>query len=113
MADPKTVNLTIGERIAALKLFDAFKGSLTTLATLLEDVKQFTITDEEWKEAGLVKTDKPDGTSTWNWTEGKVNKEITLQQPSIDYLKQSIKTKSDAGEITLADVALSTLDAKL
>ena len=124
MADPKTVNLTIGERVAALKLFDAFKGSISQLSTLLEDVKQFTVSDEEWETAGLVKTPtvdgqgNPDGRENWKWNEvdkdGKpLTKEITLQEASLKYLKDDIQRLSDANEITIADVALVGLQKKL
>lgn len=113
MSEPTTVNLTIGERVAAMRLFDAFKGSLATLAVLLEDVKAFAVTDEEWKEAELVKTPGQDGRETWNWQEGKVVKDITVQSATSEYLKSAIKAKSDAGEVTLADVALATLEKKL
>lgn len=113
MAEAQTVTLTIGERVAALKLFDAFKGSITTLATIIDDVKQFPITTEEWEQAELVKTPGEDGTEQWKWNEEKVNKEVTLQESSVTYLKDEIKRRSDAGEITLADIALVSLEKKL
>lgn len=118
MSEAKTISLTIGERVAALKLFDAFKGSISTLATLLDDVKQFTVSNEEWEKANLVKTPnknaqgEPDGTEQWKWDE-TVENEITLQEGSYTYLKDEIKKKSDAGDITLADVALVSLEKKL
>lgn len=109
----KTLTLTIGERVAALKLFDAFKGSITALATLLDDVKQFTVTEEEWTEANLVKTPQPNGDIQWKWDEEKVMKEVTLQDPTADYLKGELKRRSEANEITLADIALVSLDKKI
>lgn len=112
MADPKVVNLTIGERLAAIKLFDVFKGSMLAFRALLEDVKQFAVTDEEWTEASLVKNALPDGTENWKWTDTGT-KEITLQPETLKYLVDSIKAKSDAGDISIADVALSTLEPKL
>ncbi len=113
MAEAKTVSLNIGERLGALKIFDSFKGGLATLRILLEDVKQFPITDEEWKEANLTKTPQPDGSETWKWNETAVTKDITLQPESVEYLKSAIKAKSDSGEITLQDIPLSTLEQKL
>lgn len=110
----KTLQLTIGERLAALKIFDTFKGSLATLAVLLEDVKQFNVTDEEWAEANLVKTPNADGTATtWKWEEPAEQKEIVLQDASKDFLVDEIKKKSDGKEVTLADVPLITLEQKL
>lgn len=118
MAETKTVTLTLGERLAAIKLFDGFKGSISTLATLIDDVKPFTISAEEWEKAELVKTQnknaqgEPDGTEQWKWND-TVEKEITMQDSTVTYLKDEIKKKSDAGEITLADIALVTLEKKL
>lgn len=111
MSDKK-LSLKIGERLAAIKMFDAFKGSLSTLAVLLEDVKPFAISDEEWKKANLVKTPNADGTEQWKWDD-VVEKEISIQPASVEYLKSEIKKKSDAGEATLADVALISLEKKL
>lgn len=116
MSEAKTITLTLGERLAALKIFDAFKGSMATMKSLLDDVKQLPITEEEWKEANLIKTPVkgPDGSDqeTWKWEE-KVNKEVVLQGDTLDYLKAQIKAKSDAGDITLQDVALVSLDGKI
>lgn len=109
----QTVNLTIGERLSSLKILNAFKGNLDTLAVLLEDVKQFTVTDEEWTEAELVKTANPDGTENWKWNEEKALKDIVLQPATSNFIKDEIKKKSDAGEITIADINLSTLNKKL
>ena len=115
----KTITLTIGERLAAVRLFDAFKGSISVLSVLLEDVKKFVISQEEWEKANLVKTPgldaegKPTGNETWKWNEVGTDKEIVAEQDSVDYLLGEIKKKSDAGEITLADVALVTLEKKL
>lgn len=111
-SEAKTVNINIGERLAAIKIFDAFKGGLATLRVLLEDVKQLPITEDEWKEAGLTKTAQPDGSETWKWNE-TVTKDVTFQPESIEYLKEAVKVKSDSGEITLQDIPLSTLEQKL
>lgn len=108
-----TVSLTIGERLAALKLFDAFKGGLSQLSVILEDVKKFVVTEEEWTAAGLTKTPSGDGkTEQWKWDE-KEPKSIEIQKDSVDYLTSKIQEKSDAGEVSLADVALISLSAKL
>ena len=104
--------LSIGERLAALKIFDDFKGNLSTLAVLIDDVKLFTITEEEWKKAELVKTPVKDGQETWNWKENEP-KEIEMQKESLAYLLAKIKEKSDDGEMTLADISLMSLEKKL
>lgn len=115
----KKITLTIGERLAAVRLFDAFKGSITVLSVLLDDVKKFVITDDEWKTANLVKTPTldaqgaPTGNESWKWSEEGTDKEIEADAASLKYLLDEIKKKSDANEITLADVALVTLEKKL
>lgn len=110
----KKLKLSIGERVAAIKIFDAFKGSLVVLSVLLEDVKLVAITDAEWKKADLVKTKTQDGKSEqWNWKEEGNEKEVNLQKESVEYLLAEIKKKSDAGELTLADAVLISLEKKL
>ncbi len=114
--EAKTVTLSLGERIAALKIFDQFKGSMVTMKALLEDVKQLPVTEEEWKTANLVKTPikGQDGSEQeqWKWDE-TVSKDVTFQPETVEYLTASIKAKSDAGEISLSDVALVSLSDKL
>lgn len=112
MSEAKTITLTIGERVAALKIFDAFSGTMATMKSLLDDVKQLPVTEEEWTKANLVKTPIAGGQEQWKWDE-TVNKEVTLQGDTVDYLKTKIKEKSDGGQITMADVSLASLDEKL
>lgn len=109
----KTVSLTLGERLAAVRLFDLFKGSISVLSILLEEVKKFVINAEEWEKANLVKTPAGDGTESWKWSEEGTDKDIEVQPETVEYLLAEIKKKSDAGEITLADVALVSLEKKL
>lgn len=117
MSEAKKIDLTIGERLAALKVFDAFQGSMITMRSILDDVKQLPVTDEEWAAAELVKTPvkgtngQPDS-EQWKWNDKEL-KTVELQTESVDYLKAQIKAKSDAGEVTLADIALVSLNDKL
>lgn len=110
----KEIQLTIGERLAALRLFDEFKGSLSQMAAVFDDCKACGVSDEEFKAANMVKTDSPDkSTYSMTWTEEGSEKAITLTQEGVDYLLGKIKTKSEAGEFTLADKAVMTLETKL
>ena len=116
----KKVTLTLGERVEMAKILNAFKGELTQLSTLLDDIKNIAITEEEWKNANLVKTPvmSPEGEPTdkeqWNWTDGEEQlKEMDLSDSTVNYLNSEIQKKSDAKEITLADTALITLQPKL
>jgi hypothetical protein len=114
----KKITLSIGERLAAVRLFDVFKGKTSELAVLLDDVKKFVISEDEWKKANLVKTPgTPDAhgnpTESWKWDEKGNDKVIETEKESVDYLLREIDRKNTAGEITLADVALVTLEKKL
>ncbi len=110
----KELNLNISNRIAALKLFDAFKGGISQLSVILEDVKKCVVSPEEWEAAKLAKTPNADGkTENWQWEDEGSEKAIQLGQDSVDYLVKVIKEKSDAGEFSLADRAVLDLNAKL
>ena len=111
--DTKTISLTLAERLAALRLFDAFKGSISDLALIIEDVKAIAVKEDEWTAANLNKTPNADGSVTWNWTDEGTDKEFTLANSSVEYLKSTIDTKSEAGEFSIADKAIVTLAAKL
>lgn len=116
----KTVDLTISERFATTKIINEFKGNLTQLSTLLDDVKKIAITEEEWKAANLVKTQLTDNAGNltgqenlqWEDLEGQ-EKTIELDAATITYLTDEIKKRSDANEITVGDVALISLNKKL
>ncbi len=95
MAEAKTISLTIGERVAALKLFDAFKGSISTLSTLMDDVKQFPVTTEEWEKANLVKTPNGDGTEQWKWDDA--NRQMVNLEKADKWVEQSTSRGSRRG----------------
>lgn len=112
----KELQLTIGERIAAAKLFDEFKGSITQLAAVMDDIKGISITKEEWEKAGLVKTPTNEGKDeSWTWEDEGSEKAFAFSQEAIDYLNAKIKEKSEANELTLSPEhkALVTLNKKL
>ena len=107
----KTITLTIGERLAALKIFDAFKGSVTELVTIMDDVKALVITPGEWEKAKRVVT-KTEVGEQWKWDEATEAtwKDVELQAASVSYLLKSITEKTD---VTIADIALISLSNKL
>lgn len=106
----KTLTLTIGERLAALKIFDGFTGgSVLQLGAIMDDIKAFPITEEEWTAADR-KIEKTETGETWKWDETKVNKDITLQDVSAEYLAKTISAKTD---VTAKDIHLVTLNKKL
>ena len=108
-----TLELNISERLFALTSLNAFKGNLDTLAYILEDIKQFVVSDEEWVKA--EKTEEKNGDQfiiRWDDEKGGL-KSIELNKETAKYLKDEIKKKSDSGELTLNDKAVVTLMTKL
>jgi hypothetical protein len=112
----KVLNLSIAERLKASYILNEFKGSLEKLAVILEDIKQFPLSQEELtKIEGNIITN-PNGMQTVNWKvelEPTIAKDINLQEITLEYLKSAIKAKSDRGEFGLGDTAIISLQAKL
>lgn len=118
MSTLKTISLDISERLAALAILNTFKGGLDKLAVILEDIKQFSITDEEWVKAErkieATPSKEDPNASQWSWSNEKGgNKDIVLQEGTAEYLKQVIKERDEKGELSLSDKSLVTLNQKL
>lgn len=116
----KEISLTISERVALVKILNSFKGDLSVLAKLLDDMKKVAITPEEWEKAELKKTpildDKgnPTGQESWAWQDKEeFNKTVELDSETTLYVQNDIKDKESKKEITMSDVALITLKTKL
>src|SRR3990167_7063169 len=102
MSTLKTFSLDISERLAALAILNSFKGALDKLAVVLEDIKQFGVTEEEWVKAERkidpTPTKEDPQATQWTWSNEKGGvKEINLQEATGDYLKQVIKDRNDKG----------------
>lgn len=108
----KSLSLTIGERLAAVKILNEFKGNMSDLAGLLDDVKKFVVTEEEWAAANLVKTPNGDGTETYKWDD-VAEKTIEIADATGVYIGKKINEKSEAGELTMQDRSSMTLADKL
>lgn len=130
----KTIELNISERIFGLLLLNNFKGNLDVMSVILEDIKQFPISDEEWSKAEQLYTDnegveykskddfeaaqraipeeKRGGAMKWNDEAGGL-KAINIQKETGKYLIDTITEKSDKGELTLRDKAALTFKKKL
>lgn len=107
------MKLTISERIATLSILNSFKGSLDTMAIILEDIKQIPVTNDEWKKAEK-KENKIGNDVQWTWDDEKGGeKEIELQDKTVEYIKNTIKEKDEKKEITFQDKALISLKKKL
>lgn len=110
----KTISLNISERLAALSILNDFKGSLVNLATILDDIKGFAITDEEWTQAERTIEKIDEDKNQWKWNDDKGGlKEIGITKTTAEYLRNTIETKDKAGEFGLKDHAYITLSTKL
>jgi len=120
----KTIEITIGERMAAAALLNAGQFNNATLAVVLDDIKKFAITEEEWVKANLKKTptdeevaklsqeEKATTRQTWTWDE-TFTKTIDLDGGTVTAITEMVKQKSDEKKLTLQDAALLTLVKKL
>lgn len=109
----KVIQVNISERLAALSILNQFKGNLDTLALILEDIKNFPITEEEWEKADKKEVTNGDNVS-WTWDNEKAGlKEIALDSKTAEYLLQDINKRDAAGEFSIQDKPYITLRDKL
>jgi hypothetical protein len=114
----KKISFTISERMRIIALINEFKGNLDTLSAIMDDVKKVKIDEEEWVKAErkdlVVKNEKGEDTSAIQWSDDKGGeKELEFEKDTLTYLQGKIKEKDKAGEITLQDVVLISLNKKL
>ena len=112
------LSLTVSERIYSLALLNQFKGNLETLIDIMEDIKGFRMTDEEWtkvdKQVNTVMGENGKPITSWTWDDAKGGeKEIEITKTTKDYLSEKIKESNDKGLFTLQDRAVLTLRDKL
>ena len=116
MSSLKVLKLSVAERLKATYILNEFKGNLDKLAIILEDIKQFSLSEEELKKIGGKATISPEGFQTVNWDtalEDLIAKDIKVQEVTLDYLRTAIKAKDERGEFGLGDVAVISLKEKL
>lgn len=112
------MKFNLSERLRLITIINEFKGNLDTLASLMDDVKKIKIEEEEWTKAERVietlKNEKGEDVNQWRWNDEKGGeKEINLEKDTVKYLQEAIEKKDKAGEITLQDVVLISLNKKL
>ena len=112
------LNLSVSERIYSLAILNQFKGNLDELVGIMEDIKGFRMTDEEWEKAGkqvntiMGEDGKP--ITSWTWDDEKGGeKEIEISKATKEYLLGKIKEFNDKGQFALSDKAVITLSSKL
>ena len=108
------IKLTVTERLLALGLLNEFKGTLSDMAEITDDVKKdstLAFGEAETKELNLTQ-DVTKNTVTWDLKKAK-DVDVELSKTSIDYLLKVIEDKDKAGEFTLNDGAVLLLRDKL
>lgn len=111
-------SLNISERIYALALLNQFKGTLDELVDIMEDIKGFRMTEEEWtkadKQINTTMGENGQPITSWTWNDEKGGeKEIEITKATKDYLAEKIKEANEKGQFTLQDRAAITLSEKL
>lgn len=112
----KEITLNIAERDAATKLFNEFRGGLSQMALISEDVKNIVITKDEYDRAEKVAAGEDDkGAPIFNYSfkQEDAEKKMTVCAETIEYLRSKIAAKSEAKEFTFGDMATVSLDKKL
>jgi hypothetical protein len=125
-----TMQLTLKERLFIYALLDGYKGGISKIKQISEDIKNVAITVDEWKEAGRVNTIEVEGVSTdypfgdesvdnilkdggkfvgYKWDEAKVLKEIEFQGDTTEYITEKLKEIDSKGEVSLKDTEIVSL----
>lgn len=109
----KTLSLNISERLASLAVLNSYKGNLDTLATVLEDIRKFVVTEEDWAKADKVETPTENGTN-WTWDNDKAGlKDIEVAAETAKFMLSDIERRDAAGEFGIQDKPYITLKEKL
>lgn len=107
----KTVTLSHAERLELSKILNQTKfKNLADMGFALEDAKAVAHTPEEVTAIGLKPVNEGQSIS---WNEDGLTKEIALSDTTVQAVLADIKARETAGELTLADQNLITLQAKL
>jgi hypothetical protein len=101
---------TFKERLYLIGLLNKFKGSLSGLAHILEDLKKLDISQQERKEMNL--REEPKGSGLLKWDNEK-ELEITLSEATIEYIQETIKEKDSKKDFTIEDSVLIHLLDKI
>lgn len=107
----KTLELSHGERFELSKILNEAKFSqLSDMAHALEDAKNIAHNPEETKKIDINVINEGKNIT---WNEDGDLKSIELSDATVKAATDNIKAKEAAGEITLGDSNLITLQAKL
>lgn len=107
----KEISLSHAERLEISKILNQAKFKhLSDMAFALEDAKAIDHTPEEVTKIDLKAINEGKSLS---WTDDGEQKTIKLSDLTIETVLADIKTREAAGELTLADQNLITLQNKL
>ena len=107
----KKVSLTHAERLEVSKILNTTKfKALADMAHALDDAKVVAHSADEIKAIGLEVINEG---KNIKWNEDKVEKELELSDASVGAILDEIKKREEAGDITIADSNLITLQEKL
>lgn len=112
----KRLNLTVPERLKATQLLNEFNGNLSNLSIILQDIKQFPLSNEELEKVGGKTSVTSDGKQMVTWDpsrESEIDKNIDVQPFTLMYLKNAIQTKSDNEKFEVGDEPILSLLDKL
>ena len=109
----KEVTLNVVERIMMIGMFNLVKNDAETLRAVLDDIKNISLSDEEKKEINIQDVIGEDGkVASLKWDKS-IDKTVTLQEKTVKFVLEFIKTKSDNKELGVADAALLEIQSKL
>ena len=110
----KNIKLGAGERIYTLNLLNDFKGGIVNLGLALEDIKKIGLTEEERKEIEYKVVNNGEGKTSLTWNPSKSKDvELELNESTLQYVFNFLKSKDEKGEFTLADIGIIELKNKL
>lgn len=109
----KEITLPVIERIMLIGIFNQVKGDVETLAAVLEDIKEVSLSDEEKKDINLHDVLGDDGKVVSVAWDKSIDKVVTLSDKSIAFVNEFIKTKGENKELGVADAPLLALIEKL
>lgn len=105
------IEVGLAERIQLIGAFNSVKGDVETLRSVLEDLKEISITEEEKTESNFRETG--DGqVRSFAWDKD-IPKKVKLSQKTADFLMKHIEARSTEGSLALSDMPLLNVQEKI
>lgn len=102
----KQLELNVTERILLIGIFNQVKGDIETLQSVLDDVKNVSLSEKDKKEINFreVKNDN-DEVVSYAWDKSDPKK-ISLSDKTVKFIIKFIEDKSKESALTVADAPL-------